>query len=459
MDKGLEIQISSAIRMRGDIPPALRVELVRCLSMPNPAWIEKRKYGRWCKDTPNRLSFYLCRGPFMWMPRGFAGNLLALLEEHGCCFSVQDLTRQMPPVAFNFDAALFDFQQDAADKILGKRFAVVELPTGAGKTVLALYCIARRSQPACVVVHTRELLHQWKERAGHFLGLDRSRIGLVGDGSREFGRPLTLCLVNTLYQCAKEVAAKTGFLVVDECHRVPAKTFTHAVKAFDSRYMLGLSATPFRRDGLTPLIHLYMGDSVGRCTQRVVRRQGVITGARLVVRKTGFDYPYQDDYSALVCALVEDGRRNSLVARDAALFSQKTGRTALVVSDRKEHCRTLAGLVEAMGQKVALLTGDIGPEQRKSVVEAARAGSLDVLVATLQLIGEGFDCSALGGLFLATPVRFSGRVLQVVGRVVRTAPGKETAWIYDYVDEPGVLASSFAARQKVYAGLGVSPVI
>ncbi|MDI6795799.1 MAG: DEAD/DEAH box helicase family protein [Desulfatibacillaceae bacterium] len=456
MEKPLEILVDSKIRMSGEISPALQVELVRCLSMPNPAWMEKRKYGRWCQDTPKRLTFFVRREPFMWMPRGFAASLLGLLKEHGHSFVVQDMTRQLPPVDFNFEAELFDFQQDAANKILGKRFTVVELPTGAGKTVIALYCIAQRRQPACVIVHTRELLHQWLDRAQHFLGLDRSRIGLVGDGFRELGRPLTLCLVNTLYQCAREVAATTGFLVVDECHRVPSRTFTHAVKAFNSRYMLGLSATPFRRDGLTDLIHLYMGDSVGRCARQVVRRQGVITGARLVVRKTGFDYPYQDDYQALVCALTEDGQRNRLIAKDAALFRQKTGRTALVVSDRKEHCRTLAGLVDAMGQRVALLTGDCSATQRRAVVEQACAGELDVLVATLQLIGEGFDCSALAGLFLATPVRFSGRVLQVVGRVVRTAPGKQTAWIYDYVDEPGVLASSFASRQKVYASLGVN---
>jgi superfamily II DNA or RNA helicase len=74
-----------------------------------------------------------------------------------------------------------------------------------------------------------------------------------------------------------------------------------------------------------------------------------------------------------------------------------------------------------------------------------------VLVATGQLIGEGFDCPALSTLFLATPIRFSGRVLQYLGRVLRPAPGKEKARVYDYVDENvGVLVNAARARARAY---------
>ena len=135
-------------------------------------------------------------------------------------------------------------------------------PRAPGKTVLALYCISERAQPSAVIVHTKELLYQWKQRALDFLDIREQDIGLVGDGKKQFDRSLTICVVNSLYKCAGQMKKRTGHLIVDECHRIPSRSFTAAVKAFDCKYMLGLSATPFRRDGLTPLISFYVGDPV-----------------------------------------------------------------------------------------------------------------------------------------------------------------------------------------------------
>ena len=100
----------------------------------------------------------------------------------------------------------------------------------------------------------------------------------------------------------------------------------------------------------------------------------------------------------------------------------------------------------------ALLTGDLPSDQRAKVLKQLNAGRIRVLVATGQLIGEGFDCENLTTLFLATPIRFSGRVIQYLGRVLRPAPGKSRARVYDYVDvHVGPLRAAAQARQKVYA--------
>jgi superfamily II DNA or RNA helicase len=99
----------------------------------------------------------------------------------------------------------------------------------------------------------------------------------------------------------------------------------------------------------------------------------------------------------------------------------------------------------------AVLTGQSSPDQRLQVVEAVQAGRVPVLVATLQLIGEGFDCPGLSTLVLATPIRFEGRLLQVVGRIMRPAEGKK-ALVIDYVDVGiPVLCRSAAARREVFA--------
>ena len=117
--------------------------------------------------------------------------------------------------------------------------------------------------------------------------------------------------------------------------------------------------------------------------------------------------------------------------------------TCLVVSDRVSHCSFFVEKLKGRGIVAELLTGQIQPENRSAIVDAVQKGEVQVLVATLQLIGEGFDCSGLSTLFLTTPISFEGRLLQVIGRVMRPAENKR-ARVFDYIDEniPALLRSA-----------------
>jgi superfamily II DNA or RNA helicase len=98
-----------------------------------------------------------------------------------------------------------------------------------------------------------------------------------------------------------------------------------------------------------------------------------------------------------------------------------------------------------------LLTGDLSDVQRQAVLDRLNQGNVKVLVATGQLIGEGFDHQDLSSLFLVTPIKFSGRVMQYLGRVLRPAPGKSKARVYDYVDvNVDVLVNAARSREKVF---------
>ncbi len=217
--------------------------------------------------------------------------------------------------------------------------------------------------------------------------------------------------------------------MVDECHRVPASLFTDVVSAFDCRYMLGLSATAFRReDGMTRLIHIYMGDRVHAVDGRMLAASGAVVRPELEQRPTGFLYGYQGEYPKLIKALAGNLQRNRLIVDDIlALIRHGHRGTILVVSDRVAHCQALADLLQAGGVIAPVLTGQSPPETRADLVADVQAGKVAVLVATLQLIGEGFDCPGLSTLILATPIKFEGRLLQVVGRIMRppwaNAPG------------------------------------
>jgi superfamily II DNA or RNA helicase len=154
----------------------------------------------------------------------------------------------------------------------------------------------------------------------------------------------------------------------------------------------------------------------------------------------------------MLSELTADTERNLLIAEDVAREARESTGICLVLSDRKAHCENLQALLRYRFKVDSeLLTGDLPLQQRQEVVERLNAGRVRVLIATGQLIGEGFDCPNLSTLFLSTPVRFSGRVLQYLGRVLRPAPGKQRARVFDYVDvRVETLVKAAKARQRVY---------
>ena len=378
------------------------------------------------------------------------------MDSHDLSYTIDDQTRRLPEISCKFTGKLYPFQQTAIDAILKKRFGILDSPTGSGKTVMALYLIAERGQPTLVICHSKELMYQWRDRAVEFLGLPQDEIGLIGDGKKIVGDRLTMGIVNSVYKLAEGLQEHVGHLIVDECHRTPSRTFTEAVSTFDSHYMLGLSATPYRRDGLSRLIYFFIGDQVHSIDPKTLQDQNRIMKPKLQVRETAFDYDYHDNYQELIKHLTSDPHRNRLIVDDVLKATKGNGKNgiSLVISDRKQHCIALYYLLKGR-RTIRLLTGDIPSKERKRVIEELNQGGIKVLIATSQLIGEGFDLKTLSNIFLATPISFTGRVKQYTGRILRMAEGKREAVIYDYLDRPGVLQASFKSRTYAYKDLGI----
>jgi len=421
-------------------------------------------------------------GRTLTVPRGCAGEIMEMLGLG--MGDVEPRLTHKKPVEFKFRGRLKRVQEPAVDAILQRRFGCLEAPTGSGKTIMGLYAIARRQQPALVVVHTSKLLHQWVERACEFLGLDEAEIGIIGQGRREVGERLTVALVQTLHKCAGEIQGKIGHLIVDEVHHVPANTVTKAVAAFASSYMLGLSATHQRADGLHPLIYWYLGPLVHRVPRQALLEEGIIVEVEPVFRRTGWRpddgvmkaledrtaiaaagyrgeaiFISKDErrnantsQAALISAMVNDAGRNDLIAADVAV---EAGRgPCIVLTDRKAHAEELASLVAGRGIAAAFCHGGVPKDLQVELTADLNNGRLQVLVGTGQLLGEGFDCKRLTALFLATPVKFSGRLIQFLGRVARGADGKAGARVYDYHDEDvPVLMRQARERMRTYKRL------
>ncbi|MFH2044088.1 MAG: DEAD/DEAH box helicase [Pseudomonadota bacterium] len=451
----MKIVISNNLRL-SNIPPKIYQLVTEKLTLSNPKWMDNEKMGRWNRGIPRVLKFYdRVKGGGLWVPRGFMRQLILLCKRHGIEHEITDKRRLLPFVDFKFNGSLKPFQDQAVNIMLPKDFGTLNAPTGSGKTVMALYMIKQRMQPALIIVHSKELANQWIERIETFLGIAKEEIGIIGSGKKIIGDKITVALVQSVYKCVEEVSLKTGYLVVDECHRTPSRTFTEAVSGFDSKYMLGLSATPWRRDNLSKLIFWYLGDVRHEIDKTILVEKGDLLPAEVIVRETDFN-PFFDpvnEYSKMLSELTTNDTRNHLIASDIAKESKNGNGCCLVLSDRKKHCETLRAILKYR-YKISsdLLTGDVPSIQRKDILDRLNNGEIKVLVATGQLVGEGFDCKYLSTLFIVTPIRFAGRVFQYLGRVLRPAPGKSKAVVYDYVDvNVGILKTAAKSREKVYA--------
>jgi superfamily II DNA or RNA helicase len=450
----LNIFLQNNLRLTG-IPPQLYDLLIQRLKFPNPKYLENARMGRWNRGVPKELRFYYrLRGGGLVIPRGFIRQLITTCRRLDITYTVEDRRRSLPPVDYAFNGQLRPFQQQAVQHMLRKEFGTLNSPTGSGKTVMALYILAQRKQPALIIVHTADLARQWSERIETFLNIPVMEIGRIGGGKKKIGEKITVALVQSLYKCAETVAPRVGHLIVDECHRTPSRTFTDAVTEFDARYMLGLSATPWRRDNLSKLIFWHLGDVHHQVEKNDLIRTGQVLPADIIFRETEFK-PYYDpvqEYSKMLSELTLDDERNRLIAADIAAEAASHPGICLVLTDRKKHCESLGALLRyGFSLPVDILTGDLNASERQQVMDRLQEGRIKVLIATGQLIGEGFDCRELTTLFMATPVRFSGRIIQYLGRILRPAPGKKRARVFDYVDinvEPLLKAAD--ARKRIY---------
>ena len=236
----MKITLNSKSILAGFENTATAQAVKKYLTIQNPAFLEAVKQNRYAGKIPRELFFFAEEKDGLVCPRGCVDHLVHLCEQAGEIVEWVDNRRTLPPVNFTFAGSLRELQQDAVNDVLSSDQGLLEAGTGAGKTVMALYLIAQRKQPALVIVHTKELLSQWIDRIETFLEIPRADIGIIGGGKFSIGSRITVATVQSLYKRVDEVVPYVGHLVVDETHKAPARMFSEAVSAFDAKYILAV---------------------------------------------------------------------------------------------------------------------------------------------------------------------------------------------------------------------------
>ena len=256
----------------------------------------------------------------------------------------------------------------------------------------------------------------------------------------------------------KDCVAEYGHVFVDECHHLTAFSFEQIMRQVKAKFIVGLTATPTRKDGHHPIIFMQCGPIRFNLTAREAAERSPFRHL-VLPRQTGFRMPPEvmdltihDAYSALVAN--ED--RNQQIVTDI-IRAVRDGRTPLVLTNRTDHLERLAGGLSEI-QHVFILKGGMGKKQRQAIAEKLASipdGTPRVLLATGSYIGEGFDDSRLDTLFLTMPISWRGTLQQYVGRLHRIHHGKKVVRVFDYVDaQVPMLGRMYEKRLKGYRAIG-----
>ncbi|HQR80962.1 MAG TPA: DEAD/DEAH box helicase family protein, partial [Actinomycetota bacterium] len=456
------------VRIPGsDLSPSLYATLKHAASMYNPEFYDRQRRRQSTWNVPRIITSYdETLDDHLVLPRGLLETASKLVEEAGSRVEIEDLRVSGDSQNFTLDLDLQPVQRSAVDDVLQHDLGLLVAPPGSGKTVMACAVVAARGVSTLVLVDRKTLADQWRRQIQALFGV---KPGQLGGGRSKLTGLIDIAMLQTLARRPDtgEKVANYGLVVVDECHHVPAAAFEAAVRTIPARYWLGLTATPYRRDGLNDLIGFQLGPV--RHTLRLADPD-TLEGASsdrprpvLIVHPTQFQIEEPIDLSvpgamaSIHGALAADDARNEQILRDV-LDAHDRGRHCLVLAQRTAHVDHLAASLVQQGLDPVVLKGGMGARERATASERLvpeAGGPALLVVATGHFVGEGFDCPALDTLFLAGPVSFKGRLIQYAGRILRASPGKQTAEVHDYHDvQVPVLAAALAKRAPGYVSLG-----
>ncbi|MDQ2839433.1 MAG: DEAD/DEAH box helicase [Actinomycetota bacterium] len=436
------------------VPPDLIAGFKHVASLPNPEFYEKEANRFWTGNTPRYIRCYRESLGQLLLPRGLRPQAEAIAVEAGSRLDVTDVFPPSVAADFTLMARLRPDQEQAVDAMGAHDLGVLVAPPGSGKTVVACALIALHQVPTLVIVDRQPLVEQWRERLGTYLGLTKITMGQLG-ARRKASGVVDLAMAQSLARRddLEELTGRYGLVVVDECHHVPAVTFERAVCQIPVRRWLGLTATPYRRDGLQALMSMHCGPVRHRMTGP---SQAQLLHREVVVHETAHPAVPGEQIQQTFRALVENRDRTRRICEDISA-SAKEGRNNLVLTRWTDHLELIEAELLERGLSPMALRGGMGKKARRNIIDRLAQPGLAgaTLVATASFLGEGFDCPALDTVFLAFPIKFKGSIVQYVGRILRPTTEKTRVVVHDYVDvDVPVLARMYTERVRGYASLG-----
>jgi len=457
-------RVSAVLAQRLFVPtaglPSQLINLIkRTAAFENPEFHKKQAMRMSTVRTPRVITCAEDGEHHVALPRGCVPDITAIMHTHGVAFDLDDKRTLGTEIDVRFGGTLTPVQQEAAEVLLAHDLGVLVAPPGVGKTVIGTYLVAKRRRSTLILVHRGPLLDQWRSQLAMFLDIEPKLIGQIGAGKERITGNIDIAMIQTLARRSDvaELVAGYGHVIVDECHHVSAVSYERVVAATQARYVVGLTATPKRRDGHHPILEMQLGpvrfaiDARSQASKRPFEH-------RLVARETTFRAAGPEvKIQELYAQLSRDEVRNRMIVNDV-IGALEEGRSPLLLTERTDHLDYFAVQLSRVARHVIVLKGGMGAKATREVfarMAAIPADAERIVLATGRYIGEGFDDPRLDTLFLTLPVSWQGTLIQYAGRLHRLRPGKRDVRIYDYVDHAvPMLARMFAKRLRGYRSIG-----
>lgn len=457
--------------------PRVRNQMLRLAAFRNPEFYKAQAMRLPIYDKPRIICAAEERDGFLALPRCCEPALIKLLENAGAAYEITDKTFCGNGLSVEFKGELRTEQIPAAEALFAHNNGVLSATTAFGKTVIAAYLIGQRKVNTLVLVHTQALLNQWKKALSEFLEInetlpelpkkrgrrkERPLIGQLGGTKSNLSGFVDVAIMQSLIS-GDEVRALVkdyGMVIVDECHHVSAVSFERVLKEVNAKYVYGLTATPARQDGHQPIIHMQCGPIRYQVDAKLQAEKRSFDHT-VIPRFTSFAQPLTDDIPWKItdayAAMQINEKRNGKILEDV-LSAVADGRTPIVLTERYDHAKLLAGIIKEKMKNAVLLSGKGTAKEKREILQGlSRIPSEEplVLVATGKYVGEGFDLPRLDTLFLAMPVSWKGTLAQYAGRLHRNYEGKQEVLIYDYVDiRIPMMERMYHKRLSGYAAIG-----
>jgi superfamily II DNA or RNA helicase len=442
---------------KAQLPQALANRLIRLAAFQNPEFYKAQAMRMSVWDKPRVIACAENFPQHIALPRGCLDPALSLLRDNGIAANLRDERLPGVPLDLSFVGSLRMDQETAVAAMLQHDTGVLCAPTAFGKTVTAAAMIARRGVNTLVLVHRTELLVQWQERLQSFLGVDKSGLGTFAGGKLKATGRIDVAVMQSLSRRGEvdPLVENYGHVIVDECHHVGAVSFDAILKRTKAQYVLGLTATPIRRDGQQPIIFMQCGP-----IRHTAAKHNGVAHDLLVVPRSRFDridLPAQAGIQDVFRHLASDQARTEAIAADVRDAFQQ-GRKVLVLTERTEHLVAIQAALKGLAAALFVLHGRLSRKLRAAIradLDALPPQMPRILLATGKLVGEGFDHPPLDTLVLAMPVSWRGTLQQYAGRLHRQHADKTDVRIIDFVDtgHPALLRM-WDKRQRGYRAMG-----
>lgn len=427
-----------------DIPSEeILSRIIRENTFDNPLFISNQKAGRRNWQTPKSIETFKLSGETLILPRGYLKQLIDICQEHEINFAIDDQRCATNSVIFPEMGVTFrPYQERAIEAALKKDQGIIVAPTGSGKTMIALEIIRQRQQKTLIIVHSKDLASQWKENIKERFGIET---GFLGDGEWTEGESITIGMIQTLAK-REELVKKldVGIVFADEGHHCPSKSYFEVIGWLGAKYRYALSATPNRRDGLEKVIYRAVGNPIIEISKKEVEELRATVPAIVKSIRTGFNPGLIESWHEYLTALSIDQNRNLLIIDIA---SNASG-SVLILCDRVSHAQQISEMMDRRNIKNTLVHGQLSGTERETAMGSLNSSRISI--GTSGLLGEGLDVSSWTVLIMASPISSEIKLIQSIGRVVRSFHGKESATVFDLKDECALSGSSFNHRLKIY---------